>query len=169
MNTMNTNLKEVEIRMDGGLTSIRAIFVVSTMRCRAREDVVNKNSRVGLVLGLIALTGVLSVACAGTAVVGAEQGLMPEAEVVARVPEHLRGVMPEVVVVAPGPELVLDEVVVAAEAPGYLRGVMPEVAVVAAAPDHRPGLALEVSAGGGAVVALYVARVGDQLSGGGVN
>jgi hypothetical protein len=169
MNMMNTNLKEVEAGAVRGSTSVRAIFVVSTARCCVREDVVSRNSRAGLMLRLVVLTGVLFVACAGPAAVGAAQGLMSEAEVVARAPEYLRGVMSEVVAVAPGPEMVLDEVVVAAGAPGYLRGVMPEVAVIAEAPDHRLGPMLEVSAGGGAVVSLSVVRVGDQPSDGGVN
>ncbi len=129
----------------------------------------SSNGNVGLMLGLVALAGVLSVACAGTAVVGAEQGLMPEVEVVARVPEHLRGVMPEVVVVAPGPERVLDEVAVVAEVPELLRGVMPEVAVIAEAPGYRPGLMLGVAARGGAVISLHAVLAGDQPSDGGVN
>ena len=129
----------------------------------------NRNGKVELMFGLVALAGILSAACAGAAPVGAAQGLMPEVGVVARAPEHLRGVMSEVLTVAPGPEMLLDEVVVMAEAPGYLRGVMPEVAVIAEAPAYRFGLMPGVSAGGGAVVALYVVRVGDQPSDGGVN
>lgn len=86
----------------------------------------SKNGNGGFMFGLVVLAGTLSVMCAGPSAVEVASGLISEVRVFARAPERLRGVMSEVVAVAPGPEMLLEEVVVAAEAPEHLPGGMPD-------------------------------------------
>lgn len=82
---------------------------------------------------LLSVVALLLAAAPTSASIGIDpSGMLDPVDVVAEIPEHLNGLMDEVVVEAEGPLLMLDEVEVVAEGP---RMVLDEVEVVAEAPD----------------------------------
>ena len=167
MNIMKVEVKE--INQNRARSSLMMIGGLSKGSKSLMEVTVVKSCAVKI-LAFLALAGMLaSGAGASRPFQSGAEGLIDEVVAIAEVPDHLRGIMPEVVVEAEGPRMVLDEVVVVAEAPEHLRGVMPVVEAIAEAPDYRPGLMLRVAAGGGAAISLHVVLAGGGASDGGVN